>query len=112
MVFKFSLFEYNFKFINYSGVARGTKRKDLISGGNVQIFANGSLLLLNINSADEGHYFCQASNGIGSGLSAAVQVRINGNAFNWIFILFVLNVFLLVHGYLLAIFNRQNAFFI
>ncbi|GLH11408.1 Down syndrome cell adhesion molecule-like protein Dscam2 [Gryllus bimaculatus] len=39
--------------------------------------ANGTLLLARASDADEGHYLCEAHNGIGAGLSKVVQLTVN-----------------------------------
>ncbi|XP_063224746.1 cell adhesion molecule Dscam2-like [Bacillus rossius redtenbacheri] len=47
------------------------------SGPNVNVYGNGSLLIRAVDSLDAGQYMCQASNGIGAGLSKVVLLRVN-----------------------------------
>ena len=42
------------------------------------ISTNGSLTIPSVTEADEGYYLCEASNGIGAGLSAVVFLTVNG----------------------------------
>ncbi|GAB6033413.1 Down syndrome cell adhesion molecule-like protein 1 [Chamberlinius hualienensis] len=46
------------------------------SGGRVKILSNGSLLVTDAADQDEGQYLCEASNGIGTGLSKVVTLKI------------------------------------
>jgi len=50
----------------------------LESGPRLVISGNGSVLIRAVDPSHEGHYTCQASNGIGSGLSKVVFLRVNG----------------------------------
>jgi hypothetical protein len=43
-----------------------------------RLLPNGSLLIESVAQEDEGHYMCEASNGIGVGLSAVVQLTVQG----------------------------------
>ncbi|CAG2059903.1 unnamed protein product, partial [Timema podura] len=45
--------------------------------GGAHLLPNGSLLLETVAQEDEGHYLCEASNGIGVGLSAVVQLTVH-----------------------------------
>lgn len=38
----------------------------------------GTLSINNIQKTNEGHYLCEAGNGIGSGLSAVIMVSVQG----------------------------------
>lgn len=44
--------------------------------------ANGSLLLESVRQDDQGQYLCEASNGIGEGLSSVITLTVNGNRCN------------------------------
>lgn len=49
------------------------------SGPHYQVFENGSLRISEVSShLDAGFYLCQASNGVGPGLSKMVQLKVNG----------------------------------
>jgi hypothetical protein len=50
----------------------------LESGPRLVISGNGSVLIRTADPSHEGHYTCQASNGIGSGLSKVIFLRVNG----------------------------------
>jgi hypothetical protein len=50
----------------------------LESGPRLVISGNGSVLIRAVDPSHEGHYTCQASNGIGSGLSKVIFLRVNG----------------------------------
>lgn len=39
----------------------------------------GTLSIHNIQKTHEGHYLCEAVNGIGSGLSAVITISVQGN---------------------------------
>lgn len=42
-----------------------------------KLLSNGSLLLQNVKEDREGFYLCQAHNGIGSGISKVIQLKVN-----------------------------------
>jgi hypothetical protein len=50
----------------------------LESSPRLVISGNGSVLIRAVDPSHEGHYTCQASNGIGSGLSKVIFLRVNG----------------------------------
>lgn len=50
----------------------------------LQILPNGSLLIETVSQEDEGKYLCEASNGIGVGLSAVVQLTVHGNLLTYL----------------------------
>ncbi|KAK8753843.1 hypothetical protein OTU49_017168, partial [Cherax quadricarinatus] len=58
------------------GAAPGTYR-DLMGKSGMQQLSNGSLLLTQVTKEAEGRYLCEATNGIGAGLSKVVQVTVN-----------------------------------
>ncbi|CAG2104883.1 unnamed protein product, partial [Medioppia subpectinata] len=47
------------------------------SGPKYQVFQNGSLKISSVESADEGQYLCQGSNGIGPGLSTLASLFVH-----------------------------------
>ncbi|PSN41375.1 Down syndrome cell adhesion molecule-like protein 1 [Blattella germanica] len=60
--------------------AKGDQPGDYISlesGPRLIISGNGSVLIRAVDPSHEGHYTCQASNGIGSGLSKVIFLRVN-----------------------------------
>ena len=46
--------------------------------GRSVLLSNGSIWMEAVDAADEGHYLCRATNGIGSGLSKVIYVSVNG----------------------------------
>ncbi|XP_054708130.1 cell adhesion molecule Dscam2-like [Uloborus diversus] len=56
---------------------QATDFRDVLSSYRRQVFDNGSLALQEVGDADEGHYLCQASNGIGAGLSKVVHLKVH-----------------------------------
>ncbi|XP_022252996.1 Down syndrome cell adhesion molecule-like protein Dscam2 isoform X3 [Limulus polyphemus] len=42
-----------------------------------QVFSNGTLMIQDLEDSDNGHYLCQASNGIGSGLTKLIVVTVH-----------------------------------
>ncbi|XP_050541670.1 cell adhesion molecule Dscam2 isoform X2 [Daktulosphaira vitifoliae] len=54
--------------------------KDFLYEPNVNFFRNGTLEFLHPNKVNEGKYMCEAKNGIGSGLSKVIQLKINAPA--------------------------------
>ncbi|KAG8199382.1 hypothetical protein JTE90_000252 [Oedothorax gibbosus] len=49
----------------------------IISNENVQILENGSLIIKEASKEDSGHYMCQATNDVGSGLSTVVYLKVH-----------------------------------
>nr|XP_042901563.1 Down syndrome cell adhesion molecule isoform X2 [Parasteatoda tepidariorum] len=49
----------------------------IISNENVQILENGSLIIKESTKEDSGHYMCQATNDVGSGLSTVVFLKVH-----------------------------------
>lgn len=47
------------------------------SGPHYQVYENGTLRITRTLLADRGGYLCQASNGVGPGLSTMVQLTVN-----------------------------------
>lgn len=65
---------------NPSALGQMTQQYHLIrSGPHYQVFENGSLRISEVNSIlDSTNYLCQASNGVGPGLSKMVALKVNG----------------------------------
>ncbi|RWS31821.1 Down syndrome cell adhesion molecule-like protein Dscam2, partial [Leptotrombidium deliense] len=56
----------------------GSQQYQMIrSGPHYQVYENGTLRVSKVRIMDRGVYLCQATNGIGSGLSSAVQLTVN-----------------------------------
>ncbi|KAG8187488.1 hypothetical protein JTE90_027213 [Oedothorax gibbosus] len=51
--------------------------KPISSSSHLHVFENGSLTILDVSEYDAGYYLCQASNGIGSGLSKVVSLAVH-----------------------------------
>lgn len=52
----------------------------------MRVFENGSLIIYNTQRTDAGYYLCQASNGVGPGLSRVVKLTVHGEfAFQLLF---------------------------
>ncbi|XP_067123055.1 cell adhesion molecule Dscam1-like [Centruroides vittatus] len=49
----------------------------IASGPHYEVYANGSLLIKNVEEDDGGYYLCQATNGIASGLSKVVFLTVH-----------------------------------
>jgi hypothetical protein len=68
---KFNIFTY------ISGEKPG-QYQEVLGHQLARLLPNGSLLIEAVAQEDEGHYMCEASNGIGVGLSAVVQLTVQG----------------------------------
>lgn len=53
--------------------------KTIISNSHIHALENGSLMIREAEQTDAGFYLCQATNGIGSGLSKVVELTVHGN---------------------------------
>ncbi|GBM28094.1 Down syndrome cell adhesion molecule-like protein 1 [Araneus ventricosus] len=51
--------------------------RDVLSSYRRQVFDNGTLVLQEVTESDGGHYLCQATNGIGTGLSKVIHLTIH-----------------------------------
>ncbi|PRD27456.1 UNVERIFIED_CONTAM: Dscaml1 [Trichonephila clavipes] len=51
--------------------------RDVLSSYRRQVFDNGTLALQEVTESDGGHYLCQATNGIGAGLSKVIHLTIH-----------------------------------
>jgi len=49
-----------------------------VSGSWTGIFQNGTIRFDEVRKADEGQYLCEARNGVGSGLSKVIFLKVNG----------------------------------
>lgn len=52
--------------------------KPIISSLYMRVFENGSLVIYNAQRSDAGYYLCQASNGVGAGLSRVIKLTVHG----------------------------------
>lgn len=50
----------------------------LLTDAHIHTLVNGSLSIRNVEKTDEGFYMCQASNGIGSGISTVISLNVRG----------------------------------
>ncbi|RWS27846.1 Down syndrome cell adhesion molecule-like protein Dscam2, partial [Leptotrombidium deliense] len=51
--------------------------KPIVSSPHLQVYENGSLTIHDARDTDAGYYLCQATNGIGSGLSKVVKITVH-----------------------------------
>jgi hypothetical protein len=67
--------------------SRGEKRltqthshlfRTVISNSHMHTLENGSLTIKEISEEDSGVYLCQANNGVGTGLSKVVTLKVHG----------------------------------
>ncbi|XP_075741847.1 cell adhesion molecule Dscam1-like [Rhipicephalus microplus] len=70
-----------------SSAARPTEYKAIISNSHIHTLENGSLMVREAERNDTGFYLCQASNGVGSGISKVIELKVHvsahfKNAFN------------------------------
>ncbi|RWS28626.1 cell adhesion molecule-like protein, partial [Leptotrombidium deliense] len=49
----------------------------IVSGPHIHVLENGSLAIIDAAKSDEGDYVCEANNGIGATITAAVKLRVN-----------------------------------
>lgn len=55
--------------------------RQILSGPDYQVFENGTLGIAQVRVSDRGSYLCQASNGVGTGLSTVINLRVHGKIF-------------------------------
>lgn len=51
--------------------------KDFLYEPNINFYRNGSLEFLHISKESEGHYLCEAKNGISNGVSKVIFLNVN-----------------------------------
>lgn len=51
--------------------------RQILSGPDYQVFENGTLGIAQVRVSDRGSYLCQASNGVGTGLSTVINLRVH-----------------------------------
>lgn len=81
IVIKYIICKYKHNYHIKTQIFTGEQPGDYItleSGPRLVISSNGSVLIRTVDPSHEGHYTCQASNGIGSGLSKVIFLRVNG----------------------------------
>ncbi|KAM7314252.1 hypothetical protein ISCGN_004037 [Ixodes scapularis] len=54
-----------------------TEYRQILSGPDYQVFENGTLRIAQVRVADRGSYLCQASNGVGTGLSTVITLKVH-----------------------------------
>jgi Immunoglobulin domain len=62
----------------FLGVVPGDYKDFKVNDPNVKV-EDGTLSITNIQKSNEGYYLCEATNGIGSGLSAVMLISVQGN---------------------------------
>lgn len=65
-------------------LTRRNLQRSIVSSPHLQVFENGSLNILDARDSDLGHYMCQASNGVGAGLSKVIRLVINGKCVDFL----------------------------
>ncbi|KAK8779577.1 hypothetical protein V5799_019082 [Amblyomma americanum] len=70
-----------------SSASRPSEYRVIISNSHIHALENGSLMVREAERNDSGFYLCQASNGVGSGISKVIELRVHvparfRNAFN------------------------------
>jgi Immunoglobulin domain len=71
----------------FLGVVPGDYKDFKVNDPNVKV-EEGTLSITNIQKSNEGYYLCEATNGIGSGLSAVMLISVQGNFATEIFCVF------------------------
>ncbi|KAL3253629.1 hypothetical protein MRX96_054422 [Rhipicephalus microplus] len=62
----------------HRGVEPGaTEYRQIMSGPDYQVFENGTLRIAQVNVSDRNSYLCQASNGVGTGLSTVITLNVH-----------------------------------
>ncbi|XP_077564303.1 cell adhesion molecule Dscam1-like [Haemaphysalis longicornis] len=54
-----------------------TEYRQILSGPDYQVFENGTLRVAQVQVSDRGSYLCQASNGVGTGLSTVITLNVH-----------------------------------
>lgn len=52
--------------------------RSVVSSPHMHVLENGSLVIAEVTSQDQGHYLCEASNGVGPALSVVAYLEVNG----------------------------------
>ena len=52
--------------------------RTLVSNSHMHTLENGSLMIRDVTEEDSGVYLCQANNGVGSGLSKVITLKVHG----------------------------------
>ena len=60
--------------------------RTVVSNSHMHSLENGSLIIKDVNQEDQGLYLCQANNGVGTGLSKVVNLKVHGmyDMINWL----------------------------
>lgn len=77
---KWPLYVYGNKFIfriSFVSDHPSEQFKTIVSSSHIHILVNGSLNFRSVEASDAGRYLCEANNGVGTGLSAVVQLRVH-----------------------------------
>nr|XP_037279893.1 LOW QUALITY PROTEIN: Down syndrome cell adhesion molecule-like protein Dscam2 [Rhipicephalus microplus] len=62
----------------HRGVEPGaTEYRQILSGPDYQVFENGTLRIAQVRVSDRNSYLCQASNGVGTGLSTVITLNVH-----------------------------------
>lgn len=64
--------------MRFLGVVPGDYKDFKVNDPNVKV-EDGTLSITDIQKSNEGYYLCEATNGIGSGLSAVMLISVQGN---------------------------------
>lgn len=59
--------------------------RTVVSNSHMHTLENGSLMIRDVSEEDSGVYLCQANNGVGSGLSKVITLKVHGNTENIFF---------------------------
>ncbi|XP_070392553.1 cell adhesion molecule Dscam1-like [Dermacentor albipictus] len=60
-----------------SSASRPSEYKVIISNSHIHALENGSLMVREAERNDSGFYLCQASNGVGSGISKVIELKVH-----------------------------------
>lgn len=52
--------------------------RTVVSNSHMHTLENGSLMIRDVSEEDSGIYLCQANNGVGSGLSKVITLKVHG----------------------------------
>lgn len=55
--------------------------RTVVSNSHMHTLENGSLMIRDVSEEDSGIYLCQANNGVGSGLSKVITLKVHGKIF-------------------------------